>query len=129
MKPVDYDLTFERRGNKSWCTFETYHFCSHCLFYKQKDQSQNLKRIGAFYLKPANFPVLNHFRVQIWFSFITSYCIRRNEELYKKKDLKLDCSHSFEVYCSPDHDTAGKSIASYFGLSYKHDFHGWCVDH
>ena len=129
MRPVDYGLKFEKRGDKSWCIFETCHFCSHCLFFKHKDQSRNLKRIGAFYLKPANFDGFNHFTVEIWFSFITSYCIRRNEELYKKKDMKLDCSHSFEVSCSPDHGTAGKSIASYFGLSYEHNFDNWCVDH
>ena len=124
MRPVNHDLKFKDQGDVALCTFETFHFCSYCLSHKHKEQSQNMKRIGAFYLKPVNFQALIHFTVEIWFSFTTSYCIRRNEELYKKKGMKLDCSYSFEASCSAD-----KNIASYFGLSYQHDIYGWCVDH
>ena len=83
-----------------------------------------MNRIGAFYLKPKKFEFLDHFAVEVWFRFAISYCIRRNKELYKKKGMKLDCSHTFEASCSVD-----KSNASCFMLSYEHSIKGWRVDH
>lgn len=124
MRPIKYDLSFEVLGDTSLCTFETFHFCSYCLYCKRKQPNQNVNRIGAFYLKPKNFEFLDHFAVEVWFSFPISYCIRRNKELYKKKGMKLDCSHTFEASCSVD-----KSNASCFMLSYEHSIKGWRVDH
>ena len=124
MRPVDHYVKFKNQGDVSLFTFETSHFCSYCLIHKHKQQSQNLKRIGACYLKPANFQVLNHFTVEIWFSFTISYCKRRNEALSREKGMELDYSHTFKASCSVD-----KSSASHFYLSYQHGIDGWCVDH
>ena len=97
MRPVDYELDFEVQGDISLCTFHTQHFCSYCLWHKCEDIVVN--RIGAFYLKPENYQCLNYFTVEIWFSFLSSYCIKRNKELYMKNGKVLDtsCSCIFEV--------------------------------
>jgi len=123
MRLVDYDLSFKVQDMLSLCTFQTIHFCSYCLFHDCKVHDQK-NRIGAFYLKPANFRHLTHFTVEIWFSFLISHCLKRNEELYKKKHMILDdsCNHIFEVSCD-------KSSKSYFALKYDQHVDGWCVDH
>ena len=122
MRPVDYELDFEVQGNISLCTFHTQQFCSYCLFHKCEDMVIN--RIGAFYLKPENFQCLNYFTVEIWFSFISSYCLKRNKELYTKNGKVLDtnCSCIFEV-------SSDKSSTSCFTLDYEKSFDGWSVDH
>ena len=122
MQPVDYDFDLEVQGDMLLCVFRTYHFCSYCLFHNSEDPVIN--RIGAFYLKPQNFQYLNHFTVEIWFSFLISYCLKRNKELYKKKGMILDtdCSCIFEV-------SSDKRSTSYFALSYDNNFDDWCVDH
>ena len=123
MQPIDCDLSFKVEGDTSWCTFETIYFGSYCLYRKHKQPTQK-NRISAFYLKPVNFQFLDHFTVEVWFSFPISYCKRRNEALYEKKSMELDCSHNFEASCSVD-----ERNASYFVLSYKHNIEGWHVDH
>ena len=122
MQPVDYELDFQVQGDISLCTFHTQHFCSYCLFHKSEDLVIN--RIGAFYLKPENFQYLNYFTVEIWFSFLSSYCLKRNKELYTKNGKVLDtnCSCIFEV-------SSDKSSTSCFSLDYEKSFDGWCVDH
>ena len=80
-----------------------------------------MHRICAFYLKPKNFQFLDHFTVEVWFSFPISYCIKRNEELYKKRDMELVDKYTFEASCSVD--------TSYFALSYDYDIKGWRVDY
>ena len=123
MQPIDCDLSFKVEGNTSWCTFETIYFGSYCLYRKHKQPTQK-NRISAFYLKPVNFQFLDHFTVEVSFSFPISYCKRRNEALYEKKSMELDSSHNFEASCSVD-----ERNASYFVLSYKHNIEGWHVDH
>ena len=122
MRPVDYELDFKVQGNISLCTFHTQHFCSYCLWHKSDDLVIN--RIGAFYLKPENFQWLNYYTVEIWFSFLSSYCLKRNKELYTKNGMVLDtnCACSFEV-------SSDKRSTSYFSLNYKEDFDGWHVDY
>ena len=76
------------------------------------------------YLKPENFQYLHQFSAEIWLSFQISYCLKRNEELFKKKCMKLDthCSHIFEASCD-------KNSESYFELKYDQYIDGCCVDH
>ena len=120
MRPVDYELSFEVEDDVSLCTFQTNHFCSYCLFHCCKDP--NINRIGAYYLKPENFQILDQFRVEIWFSFPISHCLKRNEELYSRKGMILDTSCVFEA-------SSDKDSTSYFGLKYDRYVEGWCVDH
>ena len=119
MRPVDYPLEFTVQDDISLCTFQTNHFCSHCLF---NDQVVVPKRISALYLKPENFEHLNHFRIEIWFSFPVSLCLKRNKQLYKNRRLTLDSSYSFEVSCD-------KNSASCFKLKYCEDIDGWTIKH
>ena len=95
MRHVDYELSFKVQDNIAWCTFETKHFCSYCLYHNCRDPMLN--RICVLYLKPANFQCLNHFKVEIWFTFPITYCLERNKELYTKKGLILDGERSFEA--------------------------------
>ena len=81
-----------------------------------------LNRIRALYLKPANFQCLNHFKVEIWFTFPITYCLERNKELYTKKGLILDGERSFEA-STHIHST------SYFSLSHMLKNDGWSLDH
>ena len=122
MRPVDHELRFSVREYISLCTFFTTHFCSYCLFHHSDDHVVN--RIGTFLLKPEKCQYLHHFTVEIWFSFITTHCLRRNRELYTKKGMILDtnCSHSFEA-------ASDKYTTSYFALKYVQSGDGWCIDH
>ena len=126
MQPVNYDFTFKVQHDElSLCTFQTYHFCSYCLFHDCKFKFHNTtSRIAVLYLKPENFQYLHQFSAEIWLSFPISYCLKRNEELFKKKCMKLDthCSHIFEASCD-------KNSESYFDLKYDQYIDGWCVDH
>ena len=119
MRPVDCELRFD---NESRCTFYTDHFCSYCLYHKCEDPITN--RIGAFFLKPKNFQILDQFTVEIWFSFSIGHCLKRNEELYTRKGMVLDTngSNTFEASCDKD-------STSYFALNYDKYVKGWCVDH
>ena len=119
MRPVDCELRFD---NESRCTFYTDHFCSYCLYHKCKDPM--ISRIGAFFLKPKNFQILDQFTVEIWFSFIISHCLKRNEELYTSKGMILDYDGSsiFEASCD-------KSSTSYFALTYVQKHNGWDMIH
>ena len=122
MQPVDYDLSFTQQGDVSLCTFQTQHFCSYCL--SRGCKHATIDRIGAFYLKPENFQYLEQFTVEIWFSFTISCCLKRNEELYTKRNMILDndCSCSFDV-------SSDKCSTSYFALGYAKNVNGWSVNH
>ena len=120
MRPVDYDLSFRVQDHISWCTFQTQHFCVYCLFHNNKEPIMN--RIGAYLLRPKDFQNLIQFTVEIWFSFPSSNCMKRNEELYAEKGMVLDSYNIFEA-CSD------KSSTNYFTLSYDHNINGWHVDH
>ena len=120
MRPVDYELSFTVRDEISFCTFYTATFCSYCLFHHFNDHATN--RIGAFILRPEKYQSLNHFTIEIWFSFVTSYCIKRNEESYRKKGMVLDCSYMFEA-------STDKCSSSYIALKYVHSGDGWYVSH
>ena len=95
MRPVSYELDFTVRGD-IWCTFQTYHCCSYCLFHNCKDHV-GLNKIAALYLKPANLGKQLNFTVQIWFNFHISRCLKRVEELYTKKGLILD-GDSYRIF-------------------------------
>ena len=123
MRQVDYRLCFKEQNNRSSCTFETYHFCSYCLAHGCESCDQ-INKVGAFYLKPANFQFLHHFAVEIWLSFITPLCVKKIEELCQMRGMILDsnCSHCFEVSCEI-------SSTSYFELKYDECIDGWHADH
>ena len=120
MKPVDYELSFTVRDEISFCTFYTDTFCSYCLFHHFDDPVTN--RIGAFILKPKKYELINHFTIEIWFSFVTSYCIKRNQESYTKKGMVLDLNYVFEA-------STDKYSSSYIALKYIQSGDGWCVSH
>lgn len=122
MLPTKYHLNFKVNDDISLCTFETYDFCSYCLLHCYQHHAKN--RIGAYYLKPKNFQHLNHFSVEIWFSFPISHCSKRNKELYAKENMKLDtgCSYIFETSC-------GIKSKNYFTISYDDSIDGWHMDH
>ena len=121
-REVDHDLQFTERGDISLCIFETQYFCSCCLCHSHKDPMIN--RIGAYYLKPKKFQRLDRFSVEIWFSLVIGKCLKRNRELYTKRQLVLEevgCSYIFEASC----DT---SSGNYFFLEYGNT-DGWHIDH
>ena len=120
MQPVDYNLEFEVRGEMSWCTFQTHHFCSYCLYHCCEDPVIN--RIGVFYLKPKHYECLNQFTVEVWFSFPISHCLKRNEELYAERDMVLDSSYIFEA-------SSDKNSENFFTLWYTEDITGWYLGH
>ena len=120
MQPVDYELSFTVRDEISFCTFYTDTFCSYCLFHHFDDPVTN--RIGAFILKPEKCELLNHFTIEIWFSFVTSYCIKRNQESYTKKGMVLDLHYVFEA-------ATDEYSSSYIALKYVQSGDGWCINH
>ena len=108
MRPVDNELGFTVRDGIALCTFETYEFCSYCLYHGCEDPVDN--RIVAIYLKSRDFQFSNHFTAEIWFSLHIRYCMERNKELYTQQDMIMDmkCNYSFEASCdknSEDHLT------------------------
>ena len=132
MRPVDYDLKFTKHEDISLCNFLTYHCCSLCLQHNHKDTNVNM--IGAFYLKPENFQSLDHFTlkpenfesqnylsVEVWFSFIASYCLNRNKELYESRGMKLDSSYQFEA-------ASDENSTDYFKIQYCETVNGWSID-
>ena len=131
MKPVNYDLSFTKH-NSMLCKFLTNHCCSLCLLHDYKDT--NVNSIGAFFLKPENSQSLGHltvihnnfnsytyFSVEIWFSFITSYCTERNKELFEERGMILDSSYRFEA-------STDKNSENYFKLQYREMVNGWHID-
>ena len=120
MQPVDHELSFTVQDNTSLCTFQTNHLCSYCLFCHQDEIPKN--RIGAYYLKPEDFHHLNYFKVEIWFSFPVELCLKRNEELYKKRKLILDASFRFEVSCN-------KNSASFLTMECSEKIKDWTIKH
>ena len=120
MQPVDYELSFTVQDDTSFCTFHTSQFCSYCLFCHQDQIPRN--KIGAFYLKPETFHHLSHCRIEIWLSFPIKLCLKRNEELYKKRCLVLDASFKFEASCD-------KSSASFLTVDYSENIKNWTMKH
>ena len=122
MRPVDCVLGVKLQDDRALFTYVTNHLCSYCLIHNHKGPVIN--RIIALYLKPKNFQSLDHFSVEIWFSFPTSFCRRRNEELYTKKGLILDndCNYIFEASCDA-------SSESYFSFNYIKNLDGWYLNH
>ena len=47
------------------------------------------------HLKPQNYQYLHKFTVQIWFSFPTSQCLKRNKQLYTRRNMILDFDHGY----------------------------------
>ena len=123
MQLFDYDLSFTVQNHIALCTFQTHHFCVYCLSHNHEEPVIN--RIGAYFLKPKNFKNLNQFTVEIWFSFPSSKCVKRNEELFTKKGMILDteCSYIFEEASSDESST------NCFTLSYNRNINGWHVNH
>ena len=122
MRPVDFELSFTVQDDISWCTFNSNHFCSYCLYHGCKDPCIN--RICAIFLEAKNFQYLDQFTVQVWFSFHISYCMKRNEELYTSEGLILNINHCFVFKASSD-----KTSSSYLTLNYDKDIVGWSIDH
>ena len=122
MQPVDYELSFQMHDDISWCSFESYRFCSICLFHNSVDPAIN--RIAVICLKTKNFQYLNQFTTEVWFSFPISHCLKRNKELYKREGMILDrkCSHTFEA-------SYDKNSTSCFALTYHEDVNGWHMEH
>ena len=122
MQPVNYHFSFKEQDGISWCTFQTYHFCSYCLYHGCKDPIIN--KIAALYLKTQDFQGFDDFTAEIWFSFAISHCLKRNEELYTSEGLILDkqCSYNFEASCD-------KNSTSFFTLNYHNNNDGWCMQH
>ena len=121
MRPVDCSINFEVQDNM--CTFETQHFCSYCLCHNCNDPDDPItNRIHALYLKPVNFQCLNHFKVEIWFSFPISYCLERNKKLYTKKNMILDEECSFEA-------STYINSTSCFNLSHVSKKDSWSLEH
>ena len=121
MRPADYELSFTVRDDISWCAFETDHFCYYCL--KQGCKDPKVKRICALYLKPVGYECLDHFVVQVWFSLVITKCLKRNKELYLKKNLILDDVYNYIFEASCD-----KTSTSYFNLNYEQITNGWSMD-
>ena len=122
MRRVDYNLHFTVQGGIALCTFETYEFCSYCLYQGCKDPVIN--RIAAIYLKSRNFQHLNSFTAEIWFTFPISYCIQRIEELCTQQEMIMDmkCTYDFEASCD-------KSSTDYFSLLYDENISDWYLSH
>ena len=122
MQPVDHELDFTVQGNISLCTFETYEFCSYCLYHGCKDPVIN--RIAAIFLKNKDFQYSHHFTAEIWFTLPISHCIHRIKELYSEQDMILDmkCSYNFEASCD-------KSSKDYFTLLYDANISDWNLSH
>ena len=122
MQPVDYDLNFKVEDDISWCTFTTHQFCSYCLYHGCRDCK--ISRVTAVFLKTKDFQCKDHFTAEIWFSFPTNYCIKRNKELYTKEGMVLDekFTYIFEVCCD-------ESSTSYFTLCYPKNINGWHLKH
>ena len=131
MQPVDYDLSFTKQENML-CKFQTFHCCSFCLQHNHKHT--NVNAIAALFLKPKNFQSLHHFTlkpdkfesqnyfsVEIWFSFIASYCLNRNKELYEGRGMTLDRSYQFEA-------SSDINSKNYFTLQYQENINGWKID-
>ena len=121
MRPVgNCNVRFTVQDDTSLCTFQANHLCSYCLFC-HRDQIP-INRIGAFYLKPENFHNLNHFRVEIWFSFPIKLCLKRNKELHKSRSLVLDACFMFKASCD-------ETSASYFAIEYSETLISWTIKH
>ena len=88
MRPVDHDLSFHVQDGISRCSFKTHHCCSYCLNHKCEDPPMN--KIAAICLKTKNFQSSQQFATAVRFIFLTSLCLKRNEELYKQDDMVLD---------------------------------------
>ena len=121
MRPVDCELSFSVQDNISWCTFHTNHFCVYCMYHNVTDIMKN--RVGTFYLKPKNYQCLNQFAVEVWFSFATTLCMKRNKQLYTGRDMVLDSSHII-VACY-----GSINMESYLILDYTKPFTGWYLGH
>ena len=122
MQPVDYMLGFKLQGDRALFRFLTNRLCSYCLIHNHKGPIIN--RIIALYLKPKDFQSLDHFTVEIWFSFAISYFMKRNEELYTKKGLILDNDYSYVFKASCDVNSK-----SYFSFNYVKNLDGWYLNH
>ena len=73
-------------------------------------------------MKPETFHHLSHCRIEIWLSFPIKLCLKRNEELYKKRCLVLDASFKFEALCD-------QSNASFFTVDYSENIKNWTMKH
>ena len=120
MQPVDYEYNFAVQDDMSLCIFQTYRFCSYCLFSNQDNIPKN--KVCALFLKPENCQLLNQFKVEIWLSFHFKLCLKRNKELYKSKYI-LDTACSFDVSCDATSE-------SQFKVRYNSEnINGWTVKH
>ena len=123
MQPaVGCNPTFTVQDNISWCTFNTNHFCSYCIFSGCEDPVIN--RIAAIYLKTKDYQRLSHFTAEIWFSLNISLCLRRNAELYEKEGMVLDCKCNYDFQAACD-----KNSTNYFTLTYAKEVNGWDLQH
>ena len=120
MQLVDYDLNFKVKNGILHCTFETYHFCSYCLFHGCKDPMIN--RIAGLYLLPDDFQILTYFTVEVWFSLHISHCLETNKKYYEKKRMILNSSYIFESFCDIN-------STSFLTLNCDENTDGWDIDH
>ena len=117
MRTVDYELSFKKEDDKSWCIFQTSHLCSYCLQHDCPDPPMN--SIGVYYLQQQHFQFMTYFKVEVWFSFPISYCLDRNKELYTDTSMMLESSDIFET-------SSDNNSTSYFTLQHQ-DNDGWDV--
>ena len=130
MRPVDYELTFRVQGGRSLCTYYTDHFCSLCLEHNYKDQNKH--HICALYLVPADLENIlsqdhmnelepsHNFLVAVWFSYDVPFCLKRNEQLYKKEGMKRKESYLFSA-------SIDETNEYFFELNYPPAADPWCM--
>ena len=91
------------------------------MYHNETDIMKN--RVGAFYLKPKNYQCLNQFAVEVWFSFATTLCNKRNKQWYTGRDMVLDSSHIIVARYG------SITVESYLILDYTKPFTGWYLGH
>ena len=126
MKPNDNQFDLIERGHKSFCRFQTYHFCSNCLVHSSKLKGDECKgkKIAALCLIPCAPPDNNDepYKAQVWITISCAVCLNTAEKFYGKEGLKWVRSLRFEASC----DERSKYN---FKLKYDKTVDGWQICH
>ena len=126
MQPVDYDYEFETRETETVCVFETTHFCSYCVAFKEdhgEKEAKDMRQIGIYAYQSEIKNGVDEILVELCCFIPLKECISRVREVQNRKGMRLLKPIATKLFY-----VCYRRKRYVFSLSHEDEIGGWEID-